>query len=140
MNRHVWYCQQKAVWQTSNKPNPAKPSNIQETFLLQIPWSHFHQLSQAEVVTIVDLSKNSYHIELDEATLFSATFNTVFRRFGLSVAEDKFQYKLGTIFTTLAFCTGIVGGLIIWNEEANWSDHENIWKGSLKLWDSTIWN
>ena len=89
----------------------AKPSNRQETFLLQNPQSHFHQLSQAKAVTIVDLSKNYYCIELDEATSFFATFNTVFRRFSLSVAGDKFQYKLGTIFTTLNFCTGIIGGM-----------------------------
>ena len=55
--------------------------------------------------------------------IYSTTFNTPFRRFGLkkmpfdfTVAGDAFQYKLNTIFSKLKLVNGITDNMIIWGE------------------------
>ena len=43
---------------------------------------------------------------------------------GLTAAEDAFQHKLDTVFSSLDFCTGIADDMIIWGKQPDDSDHD----------------
>ena len=46
--------------------------------------------------------------------------------FGLTVAGNAFQYKLDVVFSNLDYSTGTDDDMIIWVEQSDGSDHENI--------------
>ena len=85
------------------------PSNLNQTlarkpFYYGTPDDIFLKLAQTTRFTNVYLSKDYYHIELDEDISFLTAFNTPFSRvrfmrmqFGVTAAGDVFQCKLDTV-------------------------------------------
>ena len=97
---------------------------------------------------IVYLSKDYWYVEVNEASTFLTLFNISFARFcfirmsfGLTAVGDAFQCKLDSIYSNLNFVTGISDDMVIWDEQADGSDHDQhlseflhlTWQHNLKL-------
>ena len=81
---------------------------ICEPYHFKTPEDIAHLIANSCVMTVCDCKKGYWHQELDEASSFQTTFNSEFGRFwytvmpfGITMAGDIFQWKLGQCFSHL---------------------------------------
>ena len=80
---------------------------------------------------VCNCKKGSWHQELDEASLFLATFNTEPGRFqytvmpfGITVAGDVFQWKLDQCFGHIKNVIVIADNIMVVGKKQNHRDHD----------------
>ena len=81
---------------------------IHEPYHFKTPEDIAHLIAHSCIMMVCNCKKGYWHHELDEASSFLTTLNTEFRRFwytimpfGITVADDIFQWKLDQCFSHL---------------------------------------
>ena len=90
-----------------------------------------HLIAGACIMTVCDCHKGHWHQELDESSLFLATFNTEFGHyrykvlpFGAAVTRDVFQHKLGQCFGQIPNVIVIADDIMVVGKMQNHRYHD----------------
>ena len=102
-----------------------------ELYHFRTPEDIAHLLADACIMTVCDCKKGYWHQQLDEASSFLTTFNTEIGRFrytvmpfGITVAGDVFQCKLGQCFGRIRQVIVIMDDIMIEGKQQNHRDHD----------------
>ena len=112
------------------------------------PSDVYHKLANAKYITVIDFKKSFWQFVLDEESSYLTTFNTPFGCYhyirmplGTNISGDCHQHDIDSIYGKLDNVIGIADDLLIWDDEADGSDHDHAfqavlnttWKNNLKL-------
>ena len=112
------------------------PTNVnkaikREPYHFKTPEDITHLLADACIMTVCDCKKGYWHQKLDEASSFLTTFSTEIGRFrytvmlfGITVAGDVFQRKLGQCFGKIDQVIVIADDIMIAGKQQNHKDHD----------------
>ena len=104
---------------------------VREPCHFKTPEDIAHLLVDACIMSVCDCKNGYWHQQLDEVSSFLTTFKTELGRFsytvmpfGVTVAGDVFQCKLGECFGYIKQAIVIADGIVIVGKKPNHSDHD----------------